>query len=148
MPSGGGQFGPEVEKFLNTGGEWTQWPIYAQSRSAAWSNGKNAMLIGDAAHAMTPFGAQGAAMAIEDGWTLAACLDAHRDNLHRVPAAYESLRRARIRQIASRSALNGFAYHANGLSAMARDAVFRMRGQNMLDSLNWIYAFDASAADF
>jgi salicylate hydroxylase len=141
-----GQFEGEVQKFLNSNADWTQWPIYASSRSAAWSNGKNVMLIGDAAHAMTPFSAQGAAMAIEDAWTLAACLDAHRGNLQRAPAAYENLRRARIRQVASRSALNGFAYHANGLPAKARDAVFRMRGQNMLNGLDWIYDFDASAA--
>jgi salicylate hydroxylase len=141
-----GQFEGEVQKLLNSNADWTQWPIYASSRSAAWSNGKNVLLIGDAAHAMTPFGAQGAAMAIEDAWTLAACLYAHRDNLQQAPAAYENLRRARIRQVASRSALNGFAYHANGLAAKARDAVFRMRGQNMLNGLDWIYAFDASAA--
>lgn len=145
---GAGQFGAEMEKFLNSSGEWTQWPIYAQSRSAAWSNGKSVVLIGDAAHAITPFGAQGAAMAIEDAWTLAACLDAHRDNLQRAPAAYEKLRRTRIRQVASRSALNGFAYHANGFAAKARDAIFRMRGQRMLEGLDWIYAFDASAAVF
>jgi salicylate hydroxylase len=140
-----GHFGPEIRSFLNAGGEWTRWPVLTSRHAAKWSDGNSAMLIGDAAHAMTPFGAQGAAMAIEDAWTLAACMDAHRDNFQLAAAAYETLRRARIRRVASRSALNRQAYHARGLAAMARDAVFRFKGQGMLGGLYWLYAFDASA---
>jgi salicylate hydroxylase len=142
-----GPFGSEIRSFLNSGGEWTRWPILTCPLSAKWSDGKNAMLICDAAHAMTPFGAQGAAMAIEDAWTLAACMDAHRDNFQLAAAAYEKLRRARIRRVASRSALNRQAYHARGPVAVARDALFRFKGPSMLDGLDWLYAFDASAQD-
>jgi salicylate hydroxylase len=145
-PHAAAPFAPEMQSCLNEGGLWTQWPVYAQSHSANWADGKNVILIGDAAHAIAPFGAQGAAMAIEDGWTIAECLHAHRDSLSMAPAAFEKLRRARIRQVASRTALNGFAYHAQGLAAAARDAFFRLRGQKMLDGLDWIYAYDASAA--
>jgi salicylate hydroxylase len=138
-------FGPQIRSFLDSGGEWTQWPIITCPHAAKWSDGKSAMLIGDAAHAMTPFGAQGAAMAIEDAWTLAACMDAHRDNFHLAAAAYEELRRARIRRVAMRSNLNRQAYHARGPVAFARDALFRFKGQSMLDGLDWLYGFDASA---
>jgi salicylate hydroxylase len=142
-----GQFGADIAAFLSDGSAWTQWPLFVRAPSSKWSNGGPFILIGDAAHAMTPFGAQGAAMAIEDGWTLAACLHASRENLSLAPAAFEQLRRSRIRRIAARSALNGYAYHAHGLAAMARGALFRWRGQKMLDGLDWIYAYDASAAE-
>ncbi len=145
-PQAASQFASEIQRCLNDSGGWTRWPVYAQSSSAKWTDGRNVILIGDAAHATTPFGAQGAAMAIEDSWTLAACLQAHRDNLQSATAAYVKLRRARIRRMASRTAANGFAYHASGLAALARDALFRLRGQKLLDGLDWIYAFDASAA--
>jgi salicylate hydroxylase len=143
-PQAASQFSPELQGWLNESGGWTRWPVHAQSRSAKWTDGKNVILIGDAAHAIAPFGAQGAAMAIEDSWTLAACLHAYRENLQLAPAAYENLRRARIRRMASRTAANGFVYHAYGLVASARDALFRLRGQKMLDGLDWIYAYDAS----
>ena len=135
------QFAPEIAEFLNRR-KWTQWPVYARQAAAKWSDGKNVMLIGDAAHAAVPFAAQGAAMAIEDAWTLANCLYANRDNLQRAPACYEQLRRTRIKRIAWRAALNGRAYHASGVAAAARNALFAFRGQKMLDGLDWIYGYD------
>jgi salicylate hydroxylase len=143
-----GSFGAEIGGFLKSRGGWTTWPVLTCPHSAKWSDGKNAMLIGDAAHAMTPFGAQGAAIAIEDAWTLAGCLDAHRDSFQLATANYEKLRRARIRRVALRSALNRQTYHARGPAAMARDAIFRFRGQRLLDGLDWLYAYDASAVEF
>jgi salicylate hydroxylase len=142
-----GHFGPQIRSFLDSGGEWTRWPIVTCPHTAKWSDGKGAMLIGDAAHAMTPFGAQGAAMAIEDAWTLAACMDAHRDNFQLAAAAYEKMRRARIRRVALRSNLNRQAYHARGLAAMARDAIFGFKGQSMLDGLDWLYGSGAREKD-
>jgi salicylate hydroxylase len=56
-----GQFGADIGAFLSDGSAWTQWPLYARAPSLKWSNGGPVILIGDAAHAMTPFGAQGAA---------------------------------------------------------------------------------------
>ena len=137
-----GNFGEELRSFLESSGAWTQWPIFTVPHAARWSDGSNAMLIGDAAHAMTPFGAQGAAMAIEDAWTLAACLGAHRDNLPAAAAAYEKRRRPRIRRVALRSELNRVAYHARGPMAAARAAIFWQRGQKMLDGLDWLYSYD------
>ena len=144
-PLAAAQYSPEIAAFLNGCG-WTQWPVYAQPGAASWSDGKKVMLIGDAAHAAVPFAAQGAAMAIEDAWTLANCLYANRDNLQLAPASYEKLRRTRIKRVAARAALNGFAYHASGIAAAARNALFAFRGQKMLDGLDWIYGCDAGAA--
>ena len=63
-------------------------------------------LIGDAAHAMTPFAAQGAAMAIEDAWTLAAAVSNAFNGLAPALAAWEQARRRRIQRVARRGAFN------------------------------------------
>ncbi len=145
LPDGFKRFSPDLAAFLHSLKDWTQWPIHTVSPSQKWSEGKRVLLIGDAAHAIAPYGAQGAAMAIEDAWTLAACLAAHRDDLSAAVVSYEKHRRPRIRRVAARTSANRFAYHASGPAAWARDALFRARGQKMLDGLDWIYGWQAPA---
>lgn len=135
---------PALSAFLRALKDWSQWPVYTLNPSKRWSDDKRVLLIGDAAHAMVPYGAQGAAMAIEDAWTLAACIAAHRDDLPLAVSSYEGHRRKRIKQVAMRASANRFAYHASGISALARNALFQIRGQQMLNGLDWIYGFDAS----
>ncbi len=59
-----------VVRLLEDAPKPTFWPLY-QATNGRWQNGKDTVLIGDAAHAMMPFAAQGAAMAIEDAYLLA-----------------------------------------------------------------------------
>jgi salicylate hydroxylase len=59
----------------------TFWPLY-EATAGKWQNGRDTVLIGDAAHAMMPFAAQGAAMAIEDAYELAAFLATRRQPKH------------------------------------------------------------------
>src|SRR5690606_22869184 len=54
---------------------WTAWPIHVAAKPV-WADPAGIALTGDAAHAMTPFAAQGAAMAIEDAWVLATLVSA------------------------------------------------------------------------
>lgn len=118
---------------------WTSWPLNAVDPKAPWRDGR-IVLIGDAAHALEPFGAQGAAMALEDAFTLAACMADNRDAPHLAFAAYETARRARIEAVARRTAFNRFTYHAAGPVRMARNAVFAMRPANaFLKDLDWLY---------
>lgn len=139
------RFEPALSSFLRSLKDWSQWPVYTLNPSKRWSDDKRVLLIGDAAHAMVPYGAQGAAMAIEDAWTLAACIAAHRDDLPAAVSLYEGHRRKRIKSVAMRASANRFAYHAGGIAALARNTLFQVRGQKMLDGLDWIYGFDADA---
>lgn len=137
-----------LSSFLRGASDWTCWPILTVTSAARWSDGKRLALIGDAAHAMAPYGAQGAAMAIEDAWTISACLAAHRDDIPAAVASYEKLRRPRIRRVAARTRANRFAYHSDGAIAKIRNALFHWRSQKMLNGLDWIYGFDAEAQRF
>jgi salicylate hydroxylase len=100
--------------------------------------------LGDAAHAMLPFAAQGAGMAIEDAAVLAKCLkQAAGENAANIPAAlkrYERLRRARVARVARAARRSGQIYHLAGPAAFARDLAIRALGpRRMLARQNWIY---------
>ena len=88
-------------------------------------------LLGDAAHAMEPFQAQGAAQAVEDAYVLAACIAAHDDAVDAL-AAYERIRMARAEELqeSSTTAANVF-YLPDGDEQRARDA----RYATLLDEL-------------
>lgn len=121
----------------------TFWPLYECERGQ-WQNGGNTVLIGDAAHAMMPFAAQGAAMAIEDAASLAVHL-ARPGTLASRLAAFEHERVTRTDRVRNRGAFNRFAYHARGPVRLARNIVLSMRpSQSLAADLDWLYGFDAS----
>ena len=112
-----------------------------------WSEGAIA-LLGDAAHAMLPFAAQGAGMAIEDAAVLAKALsDSAGENTAAIPAAlkrYGRLRRARVLQVQRAARRSGRIYHLTGPLALARDLTIRALGpKRMLARQDWIYDWRA-----
>jgi salicylate hydroxylase len=134
---------PALASLLETAGPWTAWPIHTVDPSGNWTDGRGLALIGDAAHAMTPFAAQGAAMAIEDAAALAFLVAAAPGDLPQALARYETLRRPRIRRVARRGALNHFAWHAAGPLAIARNLVLKTRPPEKLAAdLDWLYGWE------
>jgi salicylate hydroxylase len=123
------------------GQDWTAWPIHTVPKPV-FTRG-NMALIGDAAHAMTPFAAQGAAMAIEDAWVLAAELAQAGGDVAGALSAYEDQRAPRIAKVKRRAALNHFAWHAWGPVALARDMVLKAKGADSLArDLDWLYGWE------
>lgn len=99
-------------------------------------------LIGDAAHAMLPFQAQGAAMAIEDAAILAPLLMTEPDAASAF-ARFEAMRRARVDRVRKLSNSNGFAFHLEWPLTLARDAVIWAQGPHgHLKRLDWLYGYD------
>lgn len=88
-------FAPEVQSIIaaTPPERCFKWGLFDREPLAQWTRGR-ATLLGDAAHPMTPFLAQGAVMAIEDGMVLARCLEAARDWREGL-ARYEAARRER-----------------------------------------------------
>ncbi|WP_320201718.1 FAD-dependent monooxygenase [Agrobacterium sp. rho-13.3] len=120
----------------------TFWPLF-QACEGRWHNGKDTVLIGDAAHAMMPFAAQGAAMAIEDAFELAAFVSADQP-LAEALSAFEGHRVPRIEKARKRAALNKFAYHARGPLRLGRDFVLGMRPpEAFLADFDWLYGYRA-----
>jgi salicylate hydroxylase len=136
--------GPRVEAIMSAAGSgWTAWPMYTVDTSV-WHKG-NIGIIGDAAHAMVPFQAQGAAMGIEDAGVLAPLL-VGTESAETAFSRYATRRQPRTGRVAALSAQNGRIFHLPWPMSMARNAVMRVQGPRAhLDRLGWVYAHDASA---
>ncbi len=136
--------GPRVEAIIGAAGNgWASWPMYTvQTRT--WHKG-NIGILGDAAHAMVPFQAQGAAMGIEDASVLAPLL-VGTEPAETAFSRYATLRQPRTGRVAALSAQNGRIFHLPWPMSMARNAVMRAQGPRAhLGRLDWVYAHDASA---
>jgi salicylate hydroxylase len=123
--------------------EWRKWALFTVSDGGDWSEGPIA-LLGDAAHAMLPFAAQGAGMAIEDAAVLAKCLGQSQEEAGPTIAAamqrYARLRRARVTRVQRAARRQGRIYHLSGPMAFARDLVIKAMGpERMLARQDWIY---------
>jgi len=126
-------------------GEWIAWPLHV-APDGPWTVPGGVALIGDAAHAMTPYAAQGAAMAIEDGETLAGHVLARPDSVAAALAAWEKERRSRVERVARRGAFNRFAWHASGPFAGVRNLLLKAQAPEKLAvSLDWLYGWKPPA---
>ena len=95
-------------------------------------------LLGDAAHPMLPYLAQGAGMAIEDAAMLARCLQRGPADDAKALLQYASLRWKRNARVQARAERNGEIFHATGLTAWGRDTAMRLLGARLLD-MPWLY---------
>jgi 2-polyprenyl-6-methoxyphenol hydroxylase-like FAD-dependent oxidoreductase len=126
---------------------WRRFALYTVPEGGEWTKGAIA-LLGDAAHAMLPFAAQGAGMAIEDAAVLANCLaEGPTENTAGVTAAlkrYARLRGPRVAAVQRAARHAGQIYHLSGPAAIARDLVIRAMGaRRMLARQDWIYDWRA-----
>ena len=134
---------PALARLADDSEAWTAWPVHTVRDGASWVASGGMALIGDAAHAMTPYAAQGAAMAIEDAETLAVRVAASRGGLGAALAAWEKERKLRIARVARRGALNRRAWHASGPVAMVRNIFLRMNSPEKLAAdLDWLYRWE------
>jgi len=137
---------PTVRAIIGGADETFLWALFDRLPLARWSVGR-VTLLGDACHAMLPFMAQGAAQAIEDGATLAACLtQIGADGIPAALARYEALRLPRATRVQEMSRANKTRYHLpDGPEQQARDASLAVRGDRTVPVIGWLYAHDASA---
>ncbi|WP_188052239.1 FAD-dependent monooxygenase [Aureimonas fodinaquatilis] len=114
-----------------------QWPLSTAPVQRPYHINGVVAFVGDAAHAMLPFAAQGAAMAIEDAAVLAHCLHTYgKDAL----AQYEAQRRPRITKVLKRVRFHDVMYHMPKPLSYGRDLALRLTPKEKLRStLGWLY---------
>ncbi|MGO8919004.1 MAG: FAD-dependent monooxygenase [Stellaceae bacterium] len=138
----------QVRSIIDAVDETFLWALFDRAPLPRWSAGR-VTLLGDACHPMLPFMAQGAGQAIEDGATLAACLQ--RLGAAAAPEAlrlYETLRRPRATRLQELSRLNKLRFHLpDGPRQQERDAELAVRGDRSIDAISWLYGHDAAAID-
>lgn len=133
----GGGTGPEAVA------AWRLWPLCDRPpMSGAHQQAQGCVaLLGDAAHPMRPYLAQGAGMAIEDAAELGARLEQALDPAFEVPTLlqrYALNRWQRNARVQARSQRNGEIFHAEGALRWGRDASLKLLGEKILD-LPWLY---------
>lgn len=128
----------DFKELLKANVEWSGWPLY-ETRSIVTMAYQTVALIGDAAHAMLPFAAQGAAQAIEDAHVLGQCLSQY-ENAELGLKEFERQRLSRVKRVSQTARTNGTIYHASGLIAAVRNfGLKRIPGDRLLQKQDWIY---------
>lgn len=135
-----GAVGHDLHERLASVPVWRQWALHdrAPVTSAREMAQGRVALLGDAAHPMRPYLAQGAGMAIEDAQVLAQCLAQGAGLTADRLQAYAELRWARNARVQARAIRNGRIFHAQGLVAMGRNLSMRLMGERVMD-VPWLY---------
>ena len=118
-----------------------RWALHDRPPMKQWSKGR-IILLGDAAHPMLPFLAQGAAMAIEDGAVLADCISSYKVN-EKSLKYYEQIRKPRTSFVQLAARRNAKILHLSGLAAFFRNMVMGYAGNKIFNKL---YSYDALSA--
>jgi salicylate hydroxylase len=129
----------DARALIGAADHWRAWPLMVRPPIAQFSLGRIA-LLGDAAHPMAPFLAQGAAQAIEDADALARRL-AEIPDVGEALAAYSTDRVGRATRVQRDALAQGRLYHLSGPLALARDLTMRALGpRRLLRRYDWLYA--------
>ena len=134
---------PQIRQIIAAAETCFIWALFDREPLTRWSVGR-VTLLGDACHPMYPFMGQGAAQAIEDGATLAACLlAANPVDASEALRRYEAARLPRVTRLQEMSRANKTRFHLpDGPAQEARDAEWARAGDRSPDALRWLYDFD------
>jgi salicylate hydroxylase len=134
-------FAAPVVALVRGAATWRQWPLVTRSPLAAFATGRVAV-VGDAAHPMLPYLAQGAVMALEDALALADAVVARSAAPVAALKDYSVARVSRTNAVAAAAARNGRIYHLTGAMAVARNTVLRtLPAARLMAGYDWIYGF-------
>jgi 3-hydroxybenzoate 6-monooxygenase len=129
-----------IKSFVRHETSWRSWPLFDRIPVDKMVE-DNVALIGDAAHPMLPYFAQGAAMALEDATGLSQAVADNGDDMRLALAAYQECRVQRVSTVQKHSSKLGKIYHTDGFVRTGRNLVLSIKSEKqLLNSLNWVYA--------
>jgi salicylate hydroxylase len=139
---------PDVQAMIRSIEIPYKWGLMLRSPSTQWSAGR-VTLVGDACHPTLPFLAQGAVMAIEDGFILARCLEKYALDHARAFSSYEAARQERTRKIVLGSAENAKRFHDKRLTDVSSAEAYVNREwqeERVQARYEWLFCYNASSA--
>jgi 2-polyprenyl-6-methoxyphenol hydroxylase-like FAD-dependent oxidoreductase len=129
-------------KLMRTPKQFTRWMLRYREPVDNWTRGPVA-LLGDAAHLMLQYMAQGAAMAMEDAVCLGLCVDAADGDFPAAFRKYQETRLVRASRVQiSANSLIGMIFHVpDGVERLVRNDIFRGRApERYYDALEWVFS--------
>lgn len=133
---------PQVRTLLERIDEWKMWVLCDREPVAHWSRGP-VTLLGDAAHPMLQYLAQGACMAIEDAVVLAQCVQRSRGDFASAFLAYEKARYLRTARVQLTARFYGELYHAAGVAREVRNQLLgggaKSNESPSFEGVAWLY---------
>ncbi len=142
---------PLLQELIRATDRVFKWALYDRDPLPRWSSGR-VTLLGDAAHPMLPFQAQGGAQAIEDAVVLANCLSRQAGRPREALEEYERLRKPRASRVQMASRGSAQMYHlARPLQVLERNTRLRLthrfRPEVLAHRMDWLYEHDALAEE-
>ena len=121
--------------------DWKRWATADREPIGQWTFGRVA-LLGDAAHPMLQYLAQGACMAMEDAVTLGEALRVHDNDFARAHALYQRSRVARTARVVLSAREMGRIFHAKDVERLVRNDLWKGRTpERFYDALEWLYGW-------
>ncbi|HNK53321.1 MAG TPA: FAD-dependent monooxygenase, partial [Ottowia sp.] len=137
---------PRPRQLLECPKSWRRWATADRHPIPRWTAGR-VTLLGDAAHGMLQYLAQGACMAIEDAVTLGLAMQACALDIGRAFALYEQSRIPRTARVVLSAREMGRLYHADGVERLVRNQLWEGRTpERFYDALEWLYGWRADTA--
>lgn len=134
-------FHTSLQQLIAVPKDWRKWSLHSLPPPSRIAAGRVA-LLGDAAHPVLPFLAQGGVMAIEDAAVLARDIAAAHGDIPAALARYQHERIPRVTRVAAASRRNGEIYHMGGVMAVARNVAMRtLGGRRIIDRYDWLYGW-------
>jgi len=129
-----------ARRIIEHGQDWKAWVLCDREPVTGWTDGRVAVL-GDAAHPMLQYFAQGACMALEDAVCLSEAVHARRGDIPGALAAYAAHRLARTARVQlSSRAIGEHVYHPVGAHALVRNQIMQAKSSSdWYDTLSWLY---------
>lgn len=139
---------PTLTAILENADSLYRWALFDRKPFKTWVDGRVA-LLGDACHPMLPFMAQGAAMAVEDAWVLAASLSKSDTSVACALQAYQSIRFERTRKVQAQSRANAKTFHKSTLPSQILTygpmwLAAKVAPQIVHHRNDWIYGYDVT----
>jgi 2-polyprenyl-6-methoxyphenol hydroxylase-like FAD-dependent oxidoreductase len=135
---------PRARKLIDLPRDWKRWATADREPIAQWTFGR-ATLLGDAAHPMLQYLAQGACMAMEDAVTLGEALRVNGRDIDAAFAHYQRSRVARTARVLLSAREMGRIFHAQGVERLVRNALWEGRTpERFYDALEWLYGWRVS----
>jgi salicylate hydroxylase len=132
---------PLVENALSFIQRQIRWPMYDRLPIDNWTKG-NFTLLGDAAHPMLQYLAQGGCQALEDAAYLADMLQLHGDNFEQAFLAYQEERIPRTAKVQKSARIWGEIIHAEDpVSILLRDTLLEQKAAKEFEMIDWLYGY-------